>query len=63
MIEFVIDNIFVMIDERVLKHTVGISMGKECVPLLSDLFLYSHETDFIQLLLKENERKIARFIF
>jgi len=38
MIEFVIDNIFAMIDGRVLKQRVGISMGKECVPLLADLF-------------------------
>jgi hypothetical protein len=35
-------------------------MGTNCVPLLADLFLYSHEADFIQRLLKKNEKKIAR---
>jgi hypothetical protein len=35
-------------------------MGTTCVPLLADLFLYSYETDFIQRLLKKNEKKLAR---
>ena len=29
-------------------------------PLLADYFLYSYETDFMQGLLKKNEKKIAR---
>jgi hypothetical protein len=32
-------------------------MGTNCVPLLADLFLYSHEADFMQELLKKRERK------
>jgi hypothetical protein len=35
-------------------------MGTNCVPLLVDLFLYSYEADFIQGLLKKNEKKLAR---
>ena len=62
MIAFVIDNIYAMIDELVFKQTVCISTGKECDPLLADLFLYSYQTDFKQGLLKENEMKIARLI-
>ena len=39
-------------------------MGTNCAPLLADLFLYSYEADFIQGLLKKNEKKLARsFIF
>jgi hypothetical protein len=30
-----------------------------CDPLLADLFLYSHEADFIQGLLKKTEKKLA----
>jgi hypothetical protein len=41
--------------------TVGIPMGTNCSPLLADLFLYSYEADFIQGLLKKNEKKLARF--
>jgi hypothetical protein len=35
-------------------------MGTNCAPLLADLFLYSYEADFIQGLLKKNEKKLAR---
>jgi hypothetical protein len=58
MLEFLIDNIFVMFGGRVFQQTVGIPMGTNC--LLADLFLYSYETDFIQGLLKKNEKKLAR---
>jgi hypothetical protein len=35
-------------------------MGTNCAPLLAELFLYSYEADFIQRLLKKNEKKLAR---
>ena len=60
MLEFLIDNIFVMFGGRVFQQTVGIPMGTNCAPLLADLFLYSYEADFIQGLLKKNEKKLAR---
>jgi hypothetical protein len=43
MIDFVIDNIFVMFGKRVVHQTVGIHMGTNCVPLLADLFFYSYQ--------------------
>jgi hypothetical protein len=45
-----------MLGGRVLQQTVGIPMGTNCAPLLADLFLYSYEADFIQGLLKKNEK-------
>jgi len=36
-------------------------MGTYCAPLLVDFFLYSYEADFIQGLLKKNEKKLARY--
>jgi hypothetical protein len=60
MLEFLIDNIYVMFGGRVFQQTVGIPMGTNCAPLLTDVFLYSHEADFIQGLLKKNEKKLAR---
>ena len=62
MLEFLIDNIFVIFDGRVFQQTVGIPMGASCSPLLGDLFPYSYEVDFIQGLLKKNE-KIRSFHF
>ena len=56
MLEFLIDNIFVMLGERVFQQTVGIPMDRNCAPLLADLFLYSYEADFIQGILKKNEK-------
>ena len=60
MLEVLIDNLFVIFGGRVLQQTVGIPMGTNCAPLLADLFLYSYEADFIQGLLKKNEKKLAR---
>jgi hypothetical protein len=60
MLEYLIDNISAMFDGRVFQQTVGMPMGINCAPLIADLFLYSHKADFIQGLLKKNERKLAR---
>jgi hypothetical protein len=60
MLECLIDNIFVIFGGRVFQQTVGIHMGTNCVPLLADLFLCSYEADFMQGLLKKNEKKLAR---
>ena len=60
MLEFLIDNIFVIFGGRGLQQTVGIPMGTNCSPLLAELDLYSYEADFIQELLKKNEKKLAR---
>ena len=49
MLAFLIDNIFVFFCGRVFQQIVGITM-----------FLYLYEADFIQGLLKKNEKKLAR---
>jgi hypothetical protein len=54
MLEFLI---FVIFGGRVFQQTVGIHMGTNCALLLADLFLYSYEADFIQGLLKKNEKR------
>jgi hypothetical protein len=61
MLEFFsIDIIFVMFGGCVFQQIVGIPMATNCAPLLTDLFLYSYEADFIQGLLTKNEKKLAR---
>ena len=55
-----IDNTFVIFVGRVLQHTFSIRMGTHFALFLADLFLYSCEADFIQGLLKKNEKKLAR---
>ena len=60
MLEFLIDNIFVNFGGRVFQQTVGKPMGTVCAPLFADLFLCSYEAEFIQGLLKKNEKKLAQ---
>jgi hypothetical protein len=62
MLEFLIDSISIIFGERVFQQTFGIPMGTNCAPLVADLFLYQHEADFIQGLLKKNKKKLSRSI-
>jgi hypothetical protein len=41
MLEFFIDNIYVVVGGQVFQQSVGIPIGTNCAPLLADLFLYS----------------------
>ena len=43
-----------------LEQTVGNYVGTNCVSILADLFVYSYEADFIQRLVRKNEKKFAR---
>ena len=43
-----------------MSQYVNVISYSNCAPLLADLFLYSYEADFIQGLLKKNEKKLAR---
>ena len=62
MIEFlrVIDNIFVESGGVIFQQVIGIPMGTNCAPLLADLFLYSYEAEFIQILIKSGKRHLAK---
>jgi len=57
MVEFLIDNRFAMIGERFFQQTIGIHICTSCEPLLFNSVLYLYDTDFMQGVLKENEKK------
>ena len=59
MLEFLVDNIFVVFGGKVFQQIVGIPMGTNCAPLLADIFLYSYEAEFIQSLLSTGKKKIV----
>ena len=59
MLEFLVDNIFVVFAGKVFQQTVGIPMGTNCAPLIADIFLYSYEADFIQSLLSTGKKHLA----
>ena len=60
MIEFLVDNINVRFGGQLFRQMVGIPMGTNCAPLSADLFLHSYENEFLDKLIKEGERKLAR---
>ena len=64
MLEFLADTIFVVFAGKVFQQIVGIPMGTNCAPLLSGIFLYSYEAEFIQSLLLTGRKQFAsRFNF
>ena len=64
MLEFLVDNIFVVFAGKVFQQIVGIPMGTHCAPLLADICLYSYEAEFIQSLLSTGRKQLAsRFNF
>ena len=60
MTEFLVDSIYVRFGGQLVRQTVGIPMGTNFAPLLVDLFLYSYENEFLDILIKEGKRKLAR---
>ena len=64
MLEFLIDNVFVVFVGKVFQQIFGIPMETNCAPLLADIFLYSYEAEFIQSLLSTGRKQLAyRFNF
>ena len=59
MLEFLVDNIFVFFAGKVFQQLIGIPMGTNCAPLLSDIFLYSYEEEFVQSLLSIGRKRLA----
>ena len=60
MTEFLVNNIYIRFGGQLFRKMVGIPMGTNCAPLLADLFLYSNENEFLDKLIKEGKRKLAR---
>ena len=57
MLEFLVDNIFVVFAGKVFQQIIGIPMGTNCVPLLADIFLYSYEAEAIQSFLSAGKKR------
>ena len=56
LLEFLVDNIFVVFGGKVFQQIVGIPMGTNCAPLLADIFLYPYEAEFIVFALNWKEK-------
>jgi hypothetical protein len=56
MLAFFVDNIYVVLGDQVFQQYVGIPKGTKCAPSLADLFLYSYEAEFVQILLRDKNK-------
>ena len=53
MIEWLIDNTYVIVGNQVLRQTIGIPMGTDCAAFLANLFLFSYEFRYLNTLKTE----------
>ena len=44
---FLLENICIRFVSKLYRQIVGIPMGTNCAPLVADIFLFSHERDFV----------------
>ena len=55
---FLLDNIFIQFDTKLYRQVVGIPMGTNCAPLVSDLFLFCYERDFMMSLSNDKQADV-----
>ena len=60
-VEYLIDNIYVSIGNKVYRQCIGIPMGTDCAPLLANLFLFFYEYRYMKNLIKSNTIIARRF--
>ena len=57
-LSYLLDNINIRYGNKSYRHIVGISMGKNCAPLVADLFLFCYERDCMTSLSDYNKANI-----
>ena len=55
---YLLDNIFIRFASKLYRQIVGVPMGKNCAPLVADLFLFCYERDFMLSLSDNNQTDI-----
>jgi len=59
--EYLIDNIYVSIGNKVYRQCIGIPMGTDCAPLVANLFLFYYEYKYMRNLIRSNLMLAKRF--
>ena len=57
--DFLIENIYIKIDNHLFRQCFGIPMGTNCAPLLANLFLYLYEVELLRSI-KMSNKKLAK---
>ena len=63
MVEYLIENIYVCVCNKVFKRSIGVPMGTDCAPLLANLYLFYFEYKFMNILMKSNFSKARSFTY
>ena len=59
-LSFLLDNIYFRFGTKLYRQIVGIPMGTNCAPLVSDLFLLCYERDFMKYLSSNNQADVIK---
>lgn len=51
---YLIDNIYISVNNKIFRQIIGIPMGTDCAPFLANLYLYALEFKFLDNLTKED---------
>ena len=54
------DNIYIRFGTKLYRQIVSIPMGKNCAPLVADLFLFCYERDFMKDLSSDNQANVIK---
>ena len=52
LIEYLVENIFSRVGNRVYEQCVGIPMGTDCAPLIANLYSFFYDYNYTKSLLK-----------
>ena len=58
LVEYLVDNIYINVGNRVFRQRVGTPMGTDCAPLLANLFLFYYEYRYMKGLIKNNGKEV-----
>ena len=61
MTEYLIDNIYIKVGNKIFRQQVGILMGIDCAPLLANLILFYYEYKYMKNLVKDNLQAAMKF--
>ena len=59
MIDFLINNSYFILGDKIYRQKIGIPMGTDCAPFIANLFLFRHEFRYTMQLLKDGNYKDA----
>ena len=60
-ITYLIDNVYISVNNNVFRQVIGIPMGTDCAPFLANLYLYALEYKFLEQLTNDDIDTARRF--